>query len=422
MHSHSPAPPVAALHQVFMSPSAAYAEGCPSFSVPERKVHPACPWRFLRPIDLTVGQDVREVREVGHRVHVAFRREKDREEADPALEEETPADDGGSHVPPVPVLVLERVAVPCTGHPAAGLDAERRVVTVREGPQRGVTHVDSVAVDVPFRTRACILQVVLPVALAHCSPLVGTRVGGVVVRAAALPAVHFLVVRDEVERLRLGPESVLRIQFHAPDRVDHGAAPVVVDAPVVVREQVGIHDGPLRLVDVGVQRVRRQRPGVSVLRRSRLVELVVERNGPVEFSLVDHHRRSIVAEGHEIVGDELPMLHVVRAPVAVRHRREEVIAVPEDGHDRVGSLAPTLGMVVRERVVYVDRVGHHAGRIDVPSAGRRQQAGGQEKGKQSMHRHGSLCFSPATGQSSVRGSCPWSPGPGATRRPRPPGR
>ena len=89
---------------------------------------------------------------------MALRRHYHGEETDAALEVHPLADDRGGYMPPVAVLVTERIAMAGTRHPAAGFDADGRIIGMGKRPQRVVAGVEAVSVGIVFRAGSGILK------------------------------------------------------------------------------------------------------------------------------------------------------------------------------------------------------------------------------------------------------------------------
>src|SRR5205814_3862760 len=92
-------------------------------------------------------------------------------------------------VPVVAEVVLERVAVSGAVDEPTRLVGDRVVGRVREGAERAVADVGAVRVDVVFRARRRVLQVVLAVILGHRGAFDERLDGIAVIRTEALPAV-----------------------------------------------------------------------------------------------------------------------------------------------------------------------------------------------------------------------------------------
>src|SRR3989442_2856271 len=88
-------------------------------------------------------------------------------EPDPTLEVPVHTDPRRAAVPPVPVHILERVAVPGTLDKSAGLVCNRIVGRVGERAERIVGGVDAGRVDVVLGARRAVLEVVAAAALRH---------------------------------------------------------------------------------------------------------------------------------------------------------------------------------------------------------------------------------------------------------------
>ena len=147
-----------------------------------------------------------------------------------------------------------------TCHPSAGLDGKWRFCAVAEWSEWTVSDVDTVSIDRPLCTWPGILQIVASVMLDHCRPFIGAWFFSVIVRAAALPSVNTLVMFDQSDGLSLGTEVFLRVQFDSLYRLDLGTAPVKINSAILIREQVGVHDCLVRIVNVGMERIRDQLP------------------------------------------------------------------------------------------------------------------------------------------------------------------
>ena len=169
-----------------------------------------------------------------------------------------------------------------------------------------------------------------------------TGFGNFVAVSGLFPAIFGLPVRNQRHRLPDGAETIVGIQLDAVNVVIVAASPVEIHPSVLVQEEVGVVNRHFGTVRVRVQMVRHQLPAARILRIGRLVQMVDVGSHPVKLILIHHGggriqlRRKLTVDG-----DILPMLHVIRTPIALAFGCEEVIAVLIDFHYGIGRFART---------------------------------------------------------------------------------
>ena len=128
-----------------------------------------------------------------------------------------------------------------------------------------------------------------------------------------------------------GPHG-LRLQLHAPDRCDIGAAPIEIQAPVVITEEIGVpeREAPRQLLPLAVDGVLRtvKVAGLAAL-GGREVEILPHRA---------HVRRVIENRDRRLQRVILPVHHVVGDIEATRHGGKKPITALEIFERRVGGL------------------------------------------------------------------------------------
>ena len=289
-------------------------------------------------------------------------------QAEPPLHVVVHGDGHAGRVPVVPVSVRDGGAVTSTVDEAAGLIGEGVVLRKMIGSKRLVGHQHCVAVDVGLRGGKGVLQVILPRVLGHIGSLnIGvvpgkapgqTAHGGLVsesllgpqlrghlhqaleqllglgldvqpglgahmVRADPLIAPG-LVVHGEHDLLFPQGLHGLRVQLHAPDGGDVGAAPVEVEAAVVVHEEVRVPEGKASLDLLPV-------PAQGVLRAVEIAGLIALAGGEIEpVPRRAHVRRVVEHRDRRLQRMIFPVHHVVRDIEAPGHGGEEIIAAFEE--------------------------------------------------------------------------------------------
>ena len=281
-------------------------------------------------------------------------------------------------VPIVAVLVGNGAAVSGTRHKPARLGGKRVGRLQRERSQRGLGCVHAVGVGVVLGAGAGVLQIIRTVVLCHkraldigladsvehggqcfgvqprhlchlgrqlqlAGCLVIERLHGLVKHAAlfihdsvvtgALIAQFFFATKDQFFFLADGCHG-FGVKLHAPDGRGVGAAPVEIDAAIIVTEHVGVPKGE-RSADLGKrlgQRVRRaQKRAVTPLAAGRKIQVAADLA----------HIGGVVVNEQIGVGVEIPMQQIVRVPEPCRHRNKQVVFILEVHQCRVCTLAET---------------------------------------------------------------------------------
>ena len=135
-------------------------------------------------------------------------------------------------VPVLPVPILEGGSVAGAGDKPTGLEgigiARRRAV----GAQGRVRHIDPIGIDIKFRSRRGVLQIIFPLIFGHPRPFdVGGGAAGAVIFTEALKAVPFRLAPDQPHRGTEGLHGSF-FQFNTPNRGGIGAAPEEIQPPV----------------------------------------------------------------------------------------------------------------------------------------------------------------------------------------------
>ena len=144
-----------------------------------------------------------------------------------------------------------------------------------------------------------------------------------------------------------------RIELHAPDGRCVGAAPVEIDAAVVVDEKIGIPEGEAAF-DLLI------RPVQDILRAPAVAVIVPARSAEVHVPAHHPYVRRVIIEGQTLRQTAVfPVYEVVGDPDAERHGRENVIAALKADHRRIRRLAadlkrPALAGILVELVAVAD--------------------------------------------------------------------
>src|SRR6185437_4961002 len=146
--------------------------------------------------------------------------EAGREHRDSALEVPVHRHPRRARVPVVAEVVLEGVAVPRAVDEPTRLVGDRVVRRVRKGPERVVADVGAVRVDVVFRARRRVLQVVLAAVLGHRGALDERLYGIAVILTGARSTGRRWTAFQHLARTGDGREATGRIEPDPGDRIE----------------------------------------------------------------------------------------------------------------------------------------------------------------------------------------------------------
>ena len=297
-------------------------------------------------------------------------------QAEPPLHVVVHGDGHAGGVPVVAVFIRDGGAVARAVDKAAGLIGEGIVFGKAVRPQGLIGHQNRVAVDVQLRGGEGVLQVILPAVLGHIGALnIGvvpgkapgqTAHGGLVGESLLGPQLrghlhqgleellglgldvlpglgaHMvrsdpliapgLVVHGEHDLLFPDGQHGLRIQLHAPDGRDVGAAPVKVKSAVLIHKEIRVPDGKgsLDLLPLAAE---------GIFRAVEIAGLIALAGGEIEvISRRANVRRIVEHRDRRFQGVILPVHHVVRDIKAPGHGGEKIIAPLEQLQRGVGRL------------------------------------------------------------------------------------
>ena len=286
------------------------------------------------------------------------------------------ADAHGRGVPEIPIGILYRAAMPRALHKAARLGGKGVALLQRERPERRIGHIDAIAVGVELGGRGGILQIVLAVMLCHKGALdvglanrtkhfdelfpieaaargqclrqlqlPGGRVDkglqclihracllgrDISVLAAALIAQRIRLLKNQLAALPDGQHGV-RVHLDSIDGVGVAAAPVQIDATVIVTEEVWVPEIKRR-TDL-LKRIRQR-----VLCAQDRAVLAAARGAEVQVLSHLAHIRRIIIYQQIAVGVVFPVGQIAAVPESARHRREQIVDTLKVNQCRVSSL------------------------------------------------------------------------------------
>ena len=301
--------------------------------------------------------------------------EPGREQPHPALKVIVDGNTHGGSVPPVAVGVGNGAAVACAGDESAGFCGKWIGCLPHKGAKRRTGGIYTVGVSVVLGAGAGILQVIDTVMLCHKGTLnvgladgvehgsqaFGTQAGDIchlrrqiqlaglrviellhgLVQHAGFPVHDAVVAGAFVAQYGFIAEDQLllftdrghgvRVQFHAVDGGDVGAAPVEVHPAIVIAEQIRVPEGK-----GGRHFGKRLSQGVSGAQNGAVTSLAAG----AEIEVIAHlpHIRRIVVDQQAGVCMEVPVQQVVRIPEARRHGNKEIIFALEINQCRVCAL------------------------------------------------------------------------------------
>ena len=269
-------------------------------------------------------------------------------------------------MPPLPLPVLHGGAVARAGQKTTGMVGVGIVFRQGERTQGTVADIDPIGIDVIFRARACVLQIIPVFMLCHPRALDERRIGehasdhrlsvirnlilshasgsqecphlrvGLFLSERLKAVIFSRALKPDFKRTSLDQNLFFslwkhrfRVQFHAPDRGGVGAAPVEIDPAVVIDKQIGIPKGK-------VTRYFFIRPVQNIPCAPAIAAFIPA--GSTEIYPLAHHThvRGIIIQ-RQLPGKPmvLPMRQVIRHPHAQGHGRKDVIAALKADHGGV---------------------------------------------------------------------------------------
>ena len=284
-------------------------------------------------------------------------------------------------VPPASLPILHRGAMSRARHKSARLIGERIVRRRPERSERGIPLIHAVRVDIIFRPRAGILQIIPAPVLCHPGALNIRRIRHGHLRHLPLlrwqrpdrllhhlhrhlgriqprllrdhglhdfedraasrlemmifsdPLISQTVMAVADENLRLAdPVHRRRIELYAPDRRHIAASPVEIEFPVIIQKQV-------RVPEIKRPRDPLKLPGLRVLRAVEIADCPAPARAEIHPVPDRAHIRRIIIRRHILQRHLPPVHHVLADQKAAGHARENVILSLEQDHRRICRLA-----------------------------------------------------------------------------------
>ena len=259
-------------------------------------------------------------------------------------------------MPPVSIAVFHRRTVACTAQESARFIGIWIVLCQTERAKRGITLVNTVTVNVVFRSRAGILEVIGSIMLRHPCALdersltehnfgkpdlllrqmirifslcfqkffkffnsfFFTQRHFGMIFSDALVSDFFRLTVDQFFSLGLWNHR-LRFKLHTPDRSHVIASPVKIELSVIIKKQV-------RIPEIEGSRDPLKRPVQDIFRAVKIADRAT--TGCAEIHVIaDHaHIRRIVIQRQAVRQPvALPVNHILRNPDAQRHGCKNII-------------------------------------------------------------------------------------------------
>ena len=144
-------------------------------------------------------------------------------------------------MPILPPRTKHGTSMSGTVHITTRLVGHRIMLLVSIRPHRIIGHINTIGIDIEFRSRSTVLHIVFPIMLRQPRPLnISAQYSIRMVFTETFPAMFRHIQIEEFFRFSLLDETPVLVQFHSPDRIHIGRTPEHIRFTVIVNKQIGI--------------------------------------------------------------------------------------------------------------------------------------------------------------------------------------